>query len=80
MLLTPPELVKDIMTTGIVMTGGGSLLPGLDKLIERIIGVPTRVAPNAITCVTTGMGKLLDMIAEGKNVPTAFAREPRNRK
>ena len=78
-LLTPPELVKDIMTTGIVMTGGGSLLPGLDKLIERIIGVPTRVAPNAITCVTTGMGKLLDMIAEGKNVPTAFAREPRNR-
>ena len=48
---TPPELVSDIMTDGIVMTGGGRLLPGLDKLVERITGIPTSVAPNALTCV-----------------------------
>ena len=79
-MLTPPELVRDVISTGIVMTGGGSMLPGLDKLIERITGIPTKVAPNAITCVTTGMGKLLDMIAEGKDGAINLAREQRNRK
>jgi len=76
---TPPELVKDIMSTGIVMTGGGSMLPGLDKLIERITGIPVRVAPNALTCVTEGMGKLIDMISSGKDDAISLAREHRNR-
>lgn len=60
----PPELVSDIMTSGIVMTGGGSLLPGLDKLVERITGIPTRVSPNALTAVVLGIGKLLDSLSE----------------
>lgn len=76
---TPPELVRDIIGTGIVMTGGGSLLPGLDKLIERITGIPTHVAPNALTCVTAGMGKLLDMMADGKENAISLVREQRNR-
>ena len=78
--LTPPELVRDIISTGIVMTGGGSLLSGLDSLIERLTGIPTKVAPNALTCVTVGMGKLLDMIDEGKDEAISLARDQRNRK
>ena len=61
------------------MTGGGSLIPGLDKLVERITGIRTEVAPNALTCVTAGMGKLLDMMADGKDVSVSLLREHRNR-
>ena len=77
---TPPELVGDIIQHGIVMTGGGSLLSGLDSLIECLTGIPTKVAPNALTCVTVGMGKLLDMIDEGKDEAISLARDQRNRK
>ena len=48
---TPPELVADISTNGIVMTGGGSLLWGFDKLIESHTGIETHVAEDAISCV-----------------------------
>ena len=57
------------------MTGGGSLLPGLDKLVERITGIPTRVAPNAVTCVALGMGKLLDTLSERQDGAMGIARE-----
>lgn len=65
---TPPELVGDILKNGIVMTGGGSQLFGLDRLIEDVTGIRTRVAKDAVTCVATGTGKvlkLLDNIPEG---------------
>ena len=61
---TPPELVADISTNGIVMTGGGSMVYGFDKLIESRTGIETRVAPNAIACVAEGTGKSLDMITD----------------
>ena len=61
---TPPELVSDIMLNGIVMTGGGSLLQGLDKMVERFTGIPTTVAPDAPKCVINGMGKLLDNLSD----------------
>ena len=48
---TPPELVADISTNGIVMTGGGSLIWGFDKLIESHTGIETHVADDAISCV-----------------------------
>ncbi|MDR0326452.1 MAG: rod shape-determining protein MreB [Oscillospiraceae bacterium] len=59
---TPPELVADIANNGIVMTGGGSLVWGFDKLIEAKTGIVTHVADEAISCVVYGTGKSLDMI------------------
>ncbi len=59
---TPPELVADISTNGIVMTGGGSLVWGFDKLIEQKTGIITHVADEAVSCVAYGTGKSLDMI------------------
>ena len=59
---TPPELAADIAEKGILMTGGGSLLNGLDKLIEHVTKVPVRVADEAVSCVAIGTGKVLDYI------------------
>ena len=61
---TPPELVADISNNGIVMTGGGSLVDGFDKLITARTGIHTVVAENAISCVAIGTGKSLDSVHE----------------
>ena len=61
---TPPELVADISTNGIVLTGGGSLVWGFDKLIESNTGIQTHVADDAISCVAYGTGKALDSISD----------------
>lgn len=55
-----PELAADIIDKGIVLTGGGALLDGLDKLIEKEIKVPTKVAESPLTCVVEGTGIILD--------------------
>ncbi len=60
---TPPELIGDIISNGIVMTGGGSLLYGLDRLIEYATGVKTRVAQKAGSCVANGTGKSLERLS-----------------
>ena len=57
---TPPELVGDIFTNGIVLTGGGSLLYGIDKLIAERIGIHTFVADDPVTCVARGTGIALE--------------------
>lgn len=57
---TPPELVEDISNKGIYMTGGGSLLYGMDKLIEKCTGIKVMIAEDAISCVAIGTGKALD--------------------
>ncbi len=59
---TPPELTGDISTNGIVMTGGGALIWGFDKLIAAKTGIPTHVAEEAISCVAYGTGKCLDQL------------------
>ena len=61
---TPPELVADISTNGIVMTGGGSLVWGFDKLIESHTGIETHVADDAISCVAYGTGKSLEWVGD----------------
>ena len=61
---TPPELVADVSTNGIMMTGGGSLISGFDKLITSRTGIATSVAENAIACVAEGTGRSLDMITD----------------
>lgn len=57
---TPPELASDISERGIVMTGGGALVGGLDRLIAKRTGVATVIAEDAISCVAKGTGKSLD--------------------
>ena len=57
---TPPELVSDIMERGIVMAGGGSLLPGIDKMVAEVTKMPVWVAEDPLTCVVRGCGKLLE--------------------
>ena len=56
---TPPELAADIIEKGILMTGGGSLLYGLDKLIEHETGVSVEIANNSVEAVAEGTGKVL---------------------
>ncbi|MDZ4907126.1 rod shape-determining protein, partial [Clostridium perfringens] len=56
---TPPELAADIIEKGILMTGGGALLDGLDKLIEHETGVNVDVANNSVEAVAEGTGKVL---------------------
>ncbi|PAB58281.1 rod shape-determining protein [Anaeromicrobium sediminis] len=57
---TPPELAADISDRGIVMTGGGSLLEGLNKLIEERTGIPTYIAEDTVSCVAKGTGIALE--------------------
>ncbi|SHK51591.1 rod shape-determining protein [Desulforamulus aeronauticus] len=60
--MTPPELAADIVNKGIVMTGGGALLHGLDTLISEETGLPVYIADDAISCVASGTGKALAMM------------------
>ena len=57
---TPPELSADIIDNGIMLTGGGALLRGLDVLINRETGMPVHVADDPLDCVVNGTGKCLD--------------------
>jgi rod shape-determining protein MreB len=57
---TPPELAADIAEKGIVMTGGGALIRGLDRFIQEITSVPVYLAEDPISCVALGTGKVLD--------------------
>jgi rod shape-determining protein MreB len=59
---TPPELTADIAENGICMTGGGSLLYGLDRLLTERTKIPCYVAEDAISCVAIGTGKALESI------------------
>ncbi len=61
---TPPELVGDILKNGIHLCGGGSLLKGIDKLIEREILVPVKVVDDPLSCVVRGTGIIADNFQE----------------
>lgn len=64
----PPELAADIMERGIMLTGGGALLKGLDKLIHKETGIPVNVAEFPLDCVVLGTGRVLDEIEVLRNV------------
>lgn len=57
---TPPELAADISDRGIVMTGGGSLVYGFDKLLQHRTGINVIIAEDAVSCVALGTGKVLE--------------------
>ncbi|MPM47430.1 Rod shape-determining protein MreB [bioreactor metagenome] len=59
---TPPELAADIMDKGIMLTGGGALLKGLDKLINHETHMPVNIAEIPLDCVAIGAGKALDNV------------------
>ena len=56
----PPELVSDIMEKGILLAGGGALIPGVDKLISDAVKIPVWVAEDPLTCVVRGTAKVLE--------------------
>ena len=57
---TPPELSADIVSRGVVLTGGGALLQGIDQLLINELNVPVYVAENALSCVAEGTGIMLE--------------------
>ncbi|MDR1689785.1 MAG: rod shape-determining protein [Clostridiales bacterium] len=64
--ITPPELASDISDRGIVMTGGGSLMYGLDKLIKHKTGITAIIAEEAVWCVAIGTGRFIEFATSGK--------------
>ena len=57
---TPPELAADIIERGVVLTGGGALLRGLDRLLSAATGIPVYVAEDPLSCVAIGTGRALE--------------------
>ena len=72
---TSPELVGDIADTGIVLTGGGSQLWGMDILLQNRIGIPCTVADDPASCVAYGCGKSLGWITRMTEGPINLARK-----
>ena len=72
---TSPELVGDIATNGITLTGGGSLITGMDRLLQERTGIPCRVADDPESCVAYGCGKSLAWINHMTEGPINIARK-----
>jgi rod shape-determining protein MreB len=71
---TPPELASDIMDKGIVLTGGGALLKGLDERLKHETGMPIHLTENPLSCVAIGSGKCLEEFEALKRVLIASTR------
>jgi rod shape-determining protein MreB len=71
---TPPELAADIMDKGIVMTGGGTLLHGLDKRLAKETGIPINIAEDPVSCVVKGTGMALDCLEDIKGQVMSIGR------
>lgn len=65
---TPPELVADLMTRGIILAGGGSLLRGLPELVSEAVSIPTRLAEDPLTAVVRGCGIILEDVSALKEI------------
>lgn len=71
---TPPELSSDIMDRGIVLTGGGSLLKGLDERLRQETNIPVHITDDPLSCVVLGSGKALEELELLKNVSIGTQR------
>ena len=65
---TPPELVADLMTRGIYLAGGGSLLRGLQEMVKKATGITTRLAEDPLTAVVRGCGIILENVESLKEI------------
>ena len=65
---TPPELAADIMESGIMLTGGGALLNGLDEMVIQETGMPVRIAEDPLDCVGLGTGKMIEEIDSFRSI------------
>lgn len=72
---TPPELVGDIGRNGIMMSGGGSLLYGLDRVIAKNTGIPVVVVDDALTCTAYGAGRLMTKLDDMEDGMINIARK-----
>jgi len=72
---TPPELASDILDRGIILTGGGALLRGLDKRIRQETNLPVIVADDPLTCVVRGCGAVLDNMLKFEKVVIRSRRD-----
>jgi len=72
---TPPQLVGDLDKNGIIMSGGGSLIYGIDRLIERSTGIRTVVVDDAISCAAYGAGKMLKNLEDMQDGMMNFYRK-----
>lgn len=77
---TPPELASDIADRGIVMTGGGSLLNGLDRLLTKKTGINAMIAEDALTCVAIGTGKYIEYITTSRGMEMTDKKPSRGRR
>lgn len=71
---TPPELSADLSASGILLTGGGSLVRGLDTLISRETGIETSISEDAVSCVALGTGQALDHLASMRDGAVHLSR------
>jgi rod shape-determining protein MreB len=72
---TPPELASDILERGIVLTGGGALLRGLDKRLREETNLPVYAAEDPLTCVARGTGKVLEDMAQYSKILVKARRD-----
>ena len=68
--ITPPELASDIVDRGIVMTGGGALIRGMDRLLQHETNLPIHVDEEPLSCVVRGVGRILDDLQKYRTVLT----------
>jgi rod shape-determining protein MreB len=62
--MTPPELTSDVCNNGIVLTGGGALIPGIAEYISSELKIKVALAPKPLESVCVGIGKMLDSEGE----------------
>lgn len=74
---TPPELAADAMHNGIMLAGGGALMPGIDRLIAEETGMPVLIAHDPLSCVVIGTGRMLEAMDENPNIRRMLERSSR---
>ncbi len=73
---TPPEILGDVMQRGVIVTGGGALIPGMPELIQMVLGVPATRAEDPLTSVVRGTGTIFDHFDEFRDILIVHDDQP----